>query len=164
MTAALDGRIGDVVETKLLTITIANGYQTTVVSVDRPPVAPEDKAPSELPAISVREGAKQSRTHLRDAEEMRIPFDLILTVEVEDGDDDGAVARHVLKTLFADVKKLIYANLRWNDGAENLAVRTWIESDTIHELEVVRDRMTARVTMIVLARASTSDPTAVKAV
>lgn len=156
MAASLEEQILDVVVTKLATITTGNGYQQTVLAanVKRPPEAISTFKATDCPGVSVRFEDKDCRYHLRDAEE----FVLRVNLQV------AATSDVLLRALVADVKKLIYANLVWNNGSANLARRTWIVEDGPHETEVDEGVVSASIHFSILARAALSDPTTVKAI
>lgn len=149
----LADRILDLIETKLAAISVAGGYQVTVAGVHRPPLAHQD-IPN-LPAISLRRlPPKSSRWHLRGAEEFQLQVQLICVAD----DDD------TLSQLMADARKVVLANLRWNDGAQDLAVRTWLDDDNQHEEEVDETPRTGRLAFTVMARADLTNPTEPKAI
>lgn len=154
MAKDLADRILDLIETKLAAITVAGGYQVTVAGVHRPPLAHHDIPAT--PAISVRRlPPKASRWHIRGAEEFQLQVQLILVADTDE----------VLSQLMSDVRKVIAANLRWNDGSEDLAVRTWFDDDNQHEEEVVDlTPRTGRIAITIMARASVTDPSQVKVI
>jgi hypothetical protein len=163
MSTALDEQIMDLVVAKVATITTGNGYEQTVASAsifrasDSP--TPAEIAVASCPAVQVRRLSKVTRFHLRGAEEFTLTLNLLCVVDASAADDDEAI-----QDLVNDVKKLVYANLLWNDGSSNLAARTWIVGETIHEAQVGEVTRTAIVTISIKARSSRSNPAAVKVV
>jgi len=156
MTAPLTEQILDLIETKLAGITIGGGYQETVLAANifRPPEAPADVRSAGCPAVVVRHNGTNNRWHLRAAEELLIEVQFICV----------ATTYALLAILMADVKKLVYANPYWNNGAANLARRTWVAEERTHETEVNQEAVTGSLVIHVLARADRTNPFATKAV
>ena len=156
MASALDQQILDVIVTKLAAITTGNGYQQTVLAanIHRPPQSLREFSAGECPGLSVRLESKENEYDLRGSEE------LLIGVNIQ----CAATSAVLLRALISDVKKLAYANKRWNDGSANLALRTWIDEDFAHEPEVEEAVVTGSVHLTIKARADQTDPTAVKAI
>lgn len=156
MADALTQQILDLIETKCAGITVANGYNSTVLAanIHHPPAVPQDIPAADCPAIVIRHLGTDVRYHLRGAEELTVEVQFICL----------ATTDALLKNLMADVKKLVYANPRWNSGAADLARRTWVAGERAHETEVAEGVVSGSVIIAILARASRTDPTAVKAV
>jgi hypothetical protein len=156
MTTPITEQILALIETKLAGITTGGGYQETVLAANifHPPEAPLDVKADNCPAITVRHNGTNNRWHLRAAEELLIEVDLVCVATTPD----------LLKTLMGDVKKLVYANPFWNNGAANLARRTWIAEERVHETEVSEATVTGSVVIHILARADRTNPFTTKAV
>jgi hypothetical protein len=152
----LEEKIRNLVVTKLATITIANGYNQNA-TVDRPPVGAYSYEVADCPKLVVRSSKRGVRAHLRRAEEFVLEFRIICIVANSGGDPDGDLAK-----LMADVRRLVYTNRRWHNGAENLARRSWIPDDDTHETEVEEETLTSGVSFNVLARSSQTDLSQVK--
>lgn len=159
MANALEEQILAIIAQKLATITTDNGYQTNVVNVYRASTgadpAPQAIPSEDRPAVQLRCLPIGNRVHIRGAIEMRIPIEIICVVD-QDAD--------ALSKLVADVKKLLLANKRWNNGSADLARRTWLEDSLPHETEVAESDSSAAVLATIIARADQTDPTAVKAI
>jgi len=156
MANSLTEQIVNLVETKLAGITVAGGYASTVLAanIHQPPTAPQDIPAADCPAIVVRHLGNDPRWHLRGAEELTLEVLLICL----------ATTPALLAALMADVKKLVYANPMWNNGTANLARRTWVTGERQHETEVSEGVVSGSVFVSIVARASRTDPTSVKAV
>ena len=159
MTTPLDEQLEDLVVTKLLTITTGAGYEQTVANAYRASdvPAPAEIPPADCPAVQVRRLEKRPRFHLRGAEEFLLLLDLVCVVDAAAADHDEAI-----QDLVNDVKKLVYANPRWNNGSADLAVRSWVSGETIHEAEVDEATRTGVVTVAIKARADRTNLAAVK--
>lgn len=153
---ALDERIMQLIKPALETITVAGGFHQDV-AVHRPPVAAYDFAPADCPALVIRRLAKVIRVHIRRAEEFVLRVQVIGIVANSGADPYGD-----LSNLMGDLKKVVYANRRWNDGSEDLARRTYITDDGIHEPEVDEATLTSELTFDIVARADQEDLTAVR--
>jgi hypothetical protein len=108
----------------------------------------------------VREVHHAVRDHIRGAEEG------ILQVEIICIANSASAAAHdeALQDLVGDVKKVIYANKKWNDGTTDLARRTWIVEDVVHESEADEPQGTASVVIGILYRADRTALYTVKAI
>lgn len=155
MTVPLEEQLFELVAVKLATITVANGYLQTVANVYRPPQAPQRVPVSDCPALAPRQVDKDSRYHLRDCEEMTVTLRIMAMV-------DAAGGLAALHNLLGDVRKLAYANQRWNDGTRDLAVRTWVANSRPHETEVDEAVLTGMVEISIVARSNMSDPSVVQ--
>jgi hypothetical protein len=153
---ALTQQIIDLIETKCAGITVVGGYNSTVLAanIHHPPTAPQDIPAADCPAIVIRHLGNDSRYHLRGAEELTLEVQFICMSTTD----------ALLKNLMGDVKKLVYANPRWNSGSADLARRTWVAGERAHETEVAEGVVSGSVIVAIVARASRTDPTAVKAV
>jgi hypothetical protein len=153
MASSLYEQLMDLVATKLATITVANGYEQTVVGVHRPPIALFDLETADLPALLVRQEDNAPRFHLRGAEEFVLEVEVICAVDGEAADKAEA-----LSDLVADVKKLAHLNRYWNNGAANLARRTRITDGAHHETEVTEYVESAVVRFQIMARSDLKNP------
>jgi hypothetical protein len=144
------------IETKCAGITMAGGYASTVLaaSIHQPPTSPQDIAAADCPAIVIRHLGNDVRWHMRGAEELTLDVRLICL----------ATTPALLAALMADVKKLVYANPRWNTGAADLARRSWVADERQHETEVSEGVVSGMVAVNIVARASRTDPTTTKAI
>lgn len=154
MAAELSEQILALVAVKLATITVGNGYSQTVAGVARPPTDLFDLAASDLPHLIVRQENKSPRWHIRGAEEFVLEVEVLV----------AALTLTDVANLIGDVKKCVIANEFWNNGAANLARGTTVVDDRVHEVEVEEEFASGVVRLQVIARASLSDPTAVKAI
>jgi len=159
MATALDEQVLDLVVSKLATITIANGYEETVLGVHRPPVDLFDLAAADCPALIVRKKTKLTESNLRLAEDLDLEVEVLCAV-----DGSAADVHEALTDLVADVKKLVHANRLWNNGSSNLAVATRLVEDRIHETEVQEDVASAVVRFLVQARADLANPYVTKTI
>jgi hypothetical protein len=148
MPISLEEQLMSLVAVKLATITIANGYEQTVLGVHRPPVGVFDIAPASCPALVVRKEASIPRFHLREAEEILLAVEVLCV----------ATTPALLVSLMADVKKLANANKYWNDGAANLARRTRNTDERQHETETDEETVTGRIVFEIMARSKLADP------
>lgn len=156
----LEEQIRELVAVKLATITVANGYAQNV-TVYRPPVDEFEIPASGCPAVLLRSAKRSLKGHLRRAEEFILECVVICVVA---NSSPAPAPDEALAKLLADVRKLVYANRKWNDGVSNLARRTWIPDDIVHETEVQEATISSRVTFNILARSSVSNLAAVKEV
>lgn len=156
MANSLTEQIVNLIETKCAGITVANGYASTVLAanIHQPPTAPQDIPAADCPAIVIRHLGNDVRYHLRGAEELTIEVQFICL----------STTAALLAALMADVKKLVYANPRWNTGSADLARRSWVMGERQHETEVAEGVVSGSVIISVVARASKTDPTSVKAI
>jgi hypothetical protein len=163
MPNTLDERIAELVILKLEEISVDNGYTTDVENVFRPsePIAPQEIAPDQCPALQVRKMSIRKRAlPLRGAWELVIVFHVACVVAVEEGtppDED-------IESLKADVLKCLTANEAWDDGEEELAERSWALDDIPHEPEVWEKTASGVVGFEVLAYQDVTDPAEVKAI
>lgn len=157
MPSSIEERLLDLVVSKLATITVANGYQETVLSVTRASdePGPLELSTAELPALQVRHLQTRKRLHLRGAYECVMDLDVVCMTEQDD---------ELLSDLKADVKKVLQANRRWNDGIENLARRTWTTDPLSHEVEVPEGISTAVIPCAIVFRVDATNPYLVKAI
>lgn len=156
MANSLTEQIVNLVQTKCAGITVVGGYGSTVLAanIHQPPVAPDEVSAADCPALIIRHLGNDVRWHLRGAEELTIEVRFICL----------ATTPSLLAALMADVKKLVYANPRWNNGTSDLARRSWVTDERQHETEVSEGVVSGSVLGNIFARASRTDPTAVKAV
>lgn len=156
MATSIAERILDRLANRLATITAANGYETDGVTVWR---ATEDQRPMETtpPAVEIRHNGTPSEPHLRGALECVMEVDLLCVAAYD-------AAGENISDLIGDVIKLVLANKRWNDGTDNLAVRTWVGEAEPHETEVGEDPVTAVVPVFIKYRVDATNPFALKSI
>lgn len=148
---ALDERIMRRIKEILETISVANGYHQNV-TVKRPPEPHANFKSSDGFILSIRREGEQGRSHIRRA------YEFVLTVAVICiSPNTGATPEEDHADLRGDLKRIVHLNRRWNDGAVNLARRTWFLDTGVHETEVNEDTLTSEVVFQVLARADRND-------
>jgi len=157
MPDALEEQILDLIETKLETITVANGFATTITDAYRASTGtpPLKRADADRPFIEIRRIECPRRWFIRGAMECRMEIDLVLVTDQNDA---------TIRALMADVLKLIDDNTRWNDGSANLADRTWIVSASFPEPEANLRQSLGFVKFTVKFYEDINDATAVKAI
>lgn len=155
MPDALDEQILDLIETKLKTITVANGFATTITDAYRAmeETPPARRADADRPFVEIRHILGDPRWHIRGAYQFLMDVDLLLVA------DQGDAA---IRAFVADVLKLLDDNTRWDDGSTKLADRTMVTGAVIQEPEVQKRDAQAYVSFAVVFFADINDLTAVK--
>lgn len=148
---SLDERIMDRIAVVLATVTVANGYHQDV-TVKRPPEPAFNFAAGDGYIVSVRREGEQGRSHIRRAYEFTLTVAFICI-----SPNDGATPYANHANFRGDLKKIIHANRRWNDGVSDLARRTWFLDTEVHEPEVTEETLTSEIVFQVFARADRAD-------
>lgn len=153
MPSSIAERILRTIKVKLEGITVAAGYEQTVLQVQRAigPDAPMDVADNLIPALQIRQGAMGSEPHLRGARECLMEVTIICIAAYD-------ATGEKLADLVADVCKVLHANRRWNDGSADLARRTMIGDPKPHETETDESPVTAVVPLTILFRVDAANP------
>lgn len=159
---SLDEQLETLIESKFAAITVANGFETTVVTAYRAsqvednslPGDPTLLRPSQMPAVQLRVYGRVGKVLREVALEKLTRFAAMCVVETP-----GA-----LEALVRDVEEQILANRAWNNGSADLADGTWIVEHDPHEVETPEPTTTRAVFFEVLTRQALADASTRKAI